>query len=138
MADFAPCGVLDSPSGFFAELARGPDAPVTSLIELPYSRIASPQPRDVFARLPVYQHMSSLATGEGTYLEPAPLPAPDTPFPAADTTAPVKLPMPDAAWLPMRASQPCCWGAGFFATWGLAFGSAFVCPCGLAFGRAFV
>lgn len=54
MIDFAPCGVLERPSGFLAELARGPEAPVTSLIELPYSRMASPQVRDAFATLSLY------------------------------------------------------------------------------------
>ena len=55
MIAFAPEGLLANPSGFLAELARGPDAPVASLIELPYSRIASPQPRLVLARLYVRQ-----------------------------------------------------------------------------------
>lgn len=47
----APDGVLTSPSGFLLVLPRGPVAPVTSLIELPYSRIVSPQPRLVFVTL---------------------------------------------------------------------------------------
>lgn len=40
-----------------------------------------------------------------SYLAPAPFPAPATPLPAAETTAPAKLPTPDAAALVVRVSQ---------------------------------
>jgi hypothetical protein len=51
MMALAPPPVLDRPSGFPPVVAREPVAPVTSLSELPYSRTASPQVRDVLARL---------------------------------------------------------------------------------------
>jgi hypothetical protein len=57
-----------------------------------------------------------------TYLDPAPFPAPATPFPAAVTMAPPKLPTPDAAALVVRVSQLCCCG-GFLA--GAAAGRGF-------------
>jgi hypothetical protein len=46
-----PVAPVDRPSGFPLVVARLPAAPVTSLIELPYSRTMSPQVRLVFAML---------------------------------------------------------------------------------------
>lgn len=75
--------------------------------------------------------------GGGAYLTPAPLPAPATPFPAAVTTAPAALPIPDVAALaalPIPAlaaprplvSQLCCCGAVFAEA-----GSVFFWPIGV-------
>jgi len=47
----APTPLVEIPSGFVFVVARLPGAPVMSLTELPYSRIMSPQLRDVFAML---------------------------------------------------------------------------------------
>ena len=106
---FAPPPVLESPRGFLFVPARGPDAPVTSLIELPYSRTASPQVRVVFVILEWDQCREQYVwTNIHNYLAPAPFPAPATPFPAAATTAPAKLPTPAAAAPVVRAIQPCC------------------------------
>lgn len=96
IAAFAPPWLLASPRGFLLVPARAPDAPVTSLTEFPYSRTASPQPRDVFVML-----------------APAPFPAPATPLPAAVTMAPAKFPTPAAAAPVVRAIQPCCCGGMF-------------------------
>ena len=46
-----PATPVDRPRGLIFVVARLPAAPVTSLMELPYSRTISPQPRDVFAML---------------------------------------------------------------------------------------
>jgi hypothetical protein len=46
-----PAAPVVRPSGFPLVVARLPAAPVTSLIELPYSRTMSPQDRLVFAIL---------------------------------------------------------------------------------------
>jgi hypothetical protein len=54
-----PAAPVDKPSGFPFVVARLPAAPVTSLIELPYSRTMSPQPREVFAMLCIVSIMSS-------------------------------------------------------------------------------
>ena len=46
-----------------------------------------------------------------TYDAPAPLPAPETPLPTAETMPPAKLPTPDAAELVALVIQDCCcWG----------------------------
>ena len=77
---------------------------------------------------------------DNTHLAPAPLPAPATPFPAADTTAPAAFPTPAAAALvallmpedaaPMvLVSQLLFWGA-CFATFFGAGGTAFLAPIG--------
>jgi hypothetical protein len=75
---------------------------------------------------------------ETTHLAPAPLPAPATPFPAADTTAPAAFPTPDAAALVallmpedaapiVLVSQLLFCG---FATFFGAGGTAFLAPIG--------
>lgn len=82
----------------------------------------------------VGEHLHFGLSSTRTYLAPAPLPAPATPFPAAVTMAPVKLPMPDAAWLPILDSQPCCWGGCFG---GFTFGRGFDWVLGAGFGTGF-
>jgi hypothetical protein len=58
----APPPLPDKPSGFLFVPARGPDAPVTSLRELPYSRTTSPQVRvELVTLLPSATHRRTLS-----------------------------------------------------------------------------
>lgn len=152
MIALAPAPVLANPSGFLFVPPRGPDAPVASLIELPYSRTASPQVLLVVVMLGESSQIMQKTWVCCTHLVPAPLPAPATPFPTAFTIPPVKLLTPAAAAFVYRAIQvwPCgCWGAFFVAALDVlgtgfagcrtgclaaAFGKAFGC----AFGRGFL